>query len=163
MTIDATDRSILRLLQENGRMSNAEIGRRIGMVASAVLQRVRRLEERGVVVRYDCVLNARELGFGLIVFITVQVNEVHGEHDTGRLLAALPNVLEVHRVIGEPCFIVKARVRDTDALAVLLEDGIGGIPSIGSTRTTIVMTTVKETTRLPMVDGDGRRGGHAAH
>lgn len=136
-------------------MSNAEIGRRIGMVASAVFQRIRRLEDRGLVLRYDCVLNAKELGFGLIVFITVQASDGLGDPDTGESLAALPNVLEVHRILGEPGFIVKARVRDTDALAVLLEEGIGGIPNVGVTRTSLVLTTLKETTWLPVALGDG--------
>jgi Lrp/AsnC family transcriptional regulator, leucine-responsive regulatory protein len=159
MGLDETDRSILHLLQENARISNAEIGRRIGIVSSAVYQRLRRLEEERVVLHYDCVLNARELDLGLVVFIKVQASEAFAEHDTGAQLAALPHVLEVHRLVGEPCFILKARVRDTDALAALLEDEIGGIPSIGSTRTSIVMRTLKETTQLPLRMGDGDEHG----
>lgn len=149
MDIDATDLLILGLLQENSRISSAEIGRRVGLVASTVFQRVRRLEERGIVERYGCVLNARALDVGLIAFVMIRTSDASAERGAGALLAAMPNVLEVHRVVGDACFIIKARVRDTEALDALLQT-IGRIPSIVSTRTTIVVRTMKETQRLPL-------------
>jgi Lrp/AsnC family transcriptional regulator, leucine-responsive regulatory protein len=148
--LDATDREILRLLQENARLSNAEIARRVGMAPSAVFQRLRKLEERGVLRGYAGVLNARALGFGLVAFIMVQTRANAASHDTGGLLAALPQVQEVHRVVGEDCFVVKVRVRDTDELSDLLEHHIQLIPSIASTRTTIVVKTLKETSALTL-------------
>jgi Lrp/AsnC family leucine-responsive transcriptional regulator len=150
MNIDPTDREILRLLQQNARMSNAEIARQIGMAPSAIFQRVRKLEERGVIIGYRSALNTRALGFGLVAFIMVQTGDSARSHDTAGLLAALPEVQEVHRVVGEDCFIVKVRVRDTDALAHLLENDIQSIPSIASTRTTIVVKTIKETADIPL-------------
>jgi Lrp/AsnC family leucine-responsive transcriptional regulator len=150
MNIDPTDREILRLLQQNARMSNAEIARQIGMAPSAIFQRVRKLEERGVIIGYRSALNTRALGFGLVAFIMVQTGDSARSHDTAGLLVALPEVQEVHRVVGEDCFIVKVRVRDTDALAHLLENDIQSIPSIASTRTTIVVKTIKETADIPL-------------
>jgi Lrp/AsnC family leucine-responsive transcriptional regulator len=150
MNIDPTDREILRLLQQNARMSNAEIARQIGMAPSAIFQRVRKLEERGVIIGYRSALNTRALGFGLVAFVMVQTGDSARSHDTAGLLAALPEVQEVHRVVGEDCFIVKVRVRDTDALAHLLENDIQSIPSIASTRTTIVVKTIKETADIPL-------------
>lgn len=152
VALDDTDRAILRLLQENARISNAEIARRVGMAASAVFQRVRKLEERGVVRGYAPRLNSKALGYGLVAFIMVQTRENAAEYDTGSLLAALPAVQEVHRVVGEDCFIVKVRVRDTDDLADLLERRLQVIPSIASTRTTIVVKTLKETADLPFIE-----------
>jgi Lrp/AsnC family transcriptional regulator, leucine-responsive regulatory protein len=143
--IDDTDREILRILQENGRISNAEIARQIGMAPSAIFQRIRRLEERGVIAGYGVRLNARALGCGLVAFIMVQTGENARDYNTAALLAGLPEVQEVHRVVGEDCFIVKVRVQDTDALASLLEHRIQAIASITSTRTTIVVKTIKET------------------
>jgi Lrp/AsnC family transcriptional regulator, leucine-responsive regulatory protein len=148
--LDDTDREILRLLQENARISNAEIARQVGMAASAVFQRVRKLEERGVVTGYGSRLNARALGYGLVAFIMVQTRSNAAEHDTGQLLADLAGVQEVHRVVGEDCFVVKVRVRDTDELAELLEHRLQRIPSIASTRTTIVVKTLKESADLPL-------------
>jgi Lrp/AsnC family leucine-responsive transcriptional regulator len=148
--IDDTDCDILRILQENGRISNAEIARQVGMAPSAIFQRIRRLEERGIIAGYGVRLNARALGHGLVAFIMVQTGENPRDHNTAALLAALPEVQEVHRVVGEDCFIVKARVRDTDALAALLEHRVQAIPSITSTRTTIVVKTIKESSRVPL-------------
>lgn len=154
IALDPTDREILRLLQENARLSNAEIARRVGMAASAVHQRVRKLEERGVVRGYGSRLNARALGYGLVAFVMVQTGNNSSEYDTGALIAALPEVQEVHRVVGEDCFIVKVRVRDTDELAELLEHRLQRIPSIVSTRTTIVVKTIKESAELPLSEPD---------
>ena len=152
MTIDHTDREILRMLQDNARTPNAEMARRLGMAASAVHQRLRRLEERGVVKGYGGRLNARALGYGLVAFVMVQTRDNASEYDTGSLIAALPEVQEVHRVVGEDCFIVKVRVRDTEDLAELLEHRLQQIPSIASTRTTIVVKTLKETADLPLAE-----------
>lgn len=150
INLDSTDREILSLLQSNARMSNAEIARRVGMAASAVHQRVRKLEERGVVRGYGSRLNARALGYGLVAFVMVQTRANAAEHDTGALIAEMPEVQEVHRVVGEDCFIVKVRVRDTDELAELLEHRLQRIPSIATTRTTIVVKTLKESAELPL-------------
>lgn len=148
--LDDIDRDILRLLQQNGRISSAEIARQIGMAASAVFQRVRKLEERGIIKGYSVELNSRAVGYGLVAYVMVQTGENARDHDTGRLLAAMPEVQEVHRVVGQDCFIVKVRVHDTDALAYLLEHRIQAIPSISSTRTTIVVKTLKETGDIPL-------------
>lgn len=156
MDIDDTDRRILQLLQEDSRISNAEIGRRVGLVPSTVFQRVRRLEDRGIVERYGCVLNAHALDVGLIAFVMIRSSD--GSAERGALLAAMPHVLEVHRVVGDACFIVKVRVRDTEALDTMLET-IARIPSIVSTRTTIVVRTMKETLELPLQAPPAQDGG----
>ena len=157
--IDSTDRAILMLLQQNARISNAEIARQVGLAPSAIFQRIRKLEEQGVIMEYTVRLNAREVGFGLVAYVMIQTGEQAKYTDTAGILKAIPEVQEVHRVVGEDCFFVKVRVRDTDDLGRLLEDEIQPIPSIASTRTTIVLRSVKETTQLPLeLDaGDERR------
>jgi Lrp/AsnC family leucine-responsive transcriptional regulator len=142
--IDDVDRTILAALQQNARTSNAEMARTIGMAPSAIFQRVRKLEETGLIQGYTTRLNAKALGFGLVAFIMVQTRENVDSIDTAAILADFPEVLEVHRVVGEDCFIVKVRVRDTDHLAELLEHRIQPVRSIASTRTTIVVKTVKD-------------------
>ena len=148
--LDDVDRAILAALQNNARTSNAEMARRIGMAPSAILQRVRKLEENGFIQGYTARLNAKALGFGLVAFIMVQTRDNASSVDTAGFLSDLDEVLEVHRVVGEDCFIVKVRVRDTDHLAELLEHRIQPIPSIASTRTTIVVKTVKDRDDLPI-------------
>lgn len=141
---DDTDLEILRLLQENARIPNAEIARRIGLAPSAVFQRVRKLEEQGVIAGYHARLSPEALGQGLLAFITIQTAEGARARETAAMLAAIPEVLEVHRVVGDDCFFLKVRVRDTDALGVLLDEKIQPLPAVASTRTTIVLSTTKD-------------------
>ena len=148
--IDDTDRAILLLLQGDARISNAEIARRVGMAPSAVLERVRKLEARGPVRGYEARLDGAVLGFGLLAFMFVQSDERVGSGETGARLAAIPEVLEVHHIAGEDCYLVKLRVADTHRLGRLLRDEIGVIPAVRATRTTIVLSTVKETAALPL-------------
>lgn len=154
--IDATDRAILALLQENARMSNAEIGRRIDLATSAVHQRIRKLEEQGVILDYSCRVDPRAVGYGLAAFVMIQTGEGARSSSITESLAAIPEVLEVHRVVGEDCFFVKVRVEGADELAELLDDTLQRIPGVAGTRTTIVLQTTKESSALPLEAGDGK-------
>lgn len=148
--IDSTDRAILALLQANARMSNAEIGRRIDLATSAVHQRIRKLEERRIVLGYQCRVDPRAAGFGLAAFVRIQTGEDARSEAITEQLGAIPQVLEVHRVVGEDCFFAKVRVGDPDELAALLDDSIQRIPGVAGTRTTIVLQTTKESSALPL-------------
>lgn len=148
--MDAIDYKLLALLQANARVTNTEMSRQVGMVPSGVLERVRKLEEQGVVEEYTARLQPQALGLRLTAFIFVRTSERPGDQATSEVLAALPEILEVHHIAGEDCYLVKARVPDTGALAVLLREKIAGIPAVTSTRSTIVLETIKETTHLPL-------------
>lgn len=150
VTLDEIDRQILDLLQNDARISNAEVARRIGMAASAALDRVRKLEERGVIQGYETRLDAKALGLGLTAFVFVRASERPGEKHTGERLAAIPAVQEIHHVAGEDCYLVKVRTADTESLGELLRERIGAIPTVHATRTTIVLGTLKETSRIPV-------------
>ncbi|HET9984132.1 MAG TPA: Lrp/AsnC family transcriptional regulator [Longimicrobiales bacterium] len=148
--MDAIDRRILELLQENARLANAEIARRVGMAPSAVLERVRKLEERGVIEGYEARLGARTLGLGLVAFIFVRTEDTPGQPSTGEWLKRIPEVQEIHHVAGEDCLLLKVRTADTEALGRLLRDRIGAVSTVRSTRTTIVLGTLKDTSRVPL-------------
>lgn len=154
--LDDIDLAILRTLSENARTPNAEIARQVGLAPSAIFQRVRKLEEAGVIHGYHAALDPGILGFGLMAFVMIQTNENARDVDTAELLARIPEVREVHRVVGEDCFFVKVRVPNTDALARLLDDQIRQIPSVSSTRTTIVLTTSKEQSGPPIPEPAAR-------
>ena len=149
--IDEIDRQILELLQETGRISNAEIARQVGMAPSAVLERIRKLEERRIIRGYQALLNPKPIARSLLAYILVRTKESGWDDETGRALAGIPDIQEVHHIAGNDCFLVKVRTCDTDSLGQLLRDRIGVIPSVGSTRTTIVLQTVKESLRFPVV------------
>src|SRR5581483_1107727 len=147
--LDDVDRKILRALQQNARTSNSEIARQLGMVPSAILERIRKLEERGYIEGYEARLNPKLLGRGLVAFIFVKLEE-RGHEDAAGLLARVPEILEVHCVAGEDCYLLKVRVADVDALRRLLVEKINTIPNVVGTRTTVVLGTEKETWRLPL-------------
>lgn len=150
--IDETDREILRIVQENARISNAEIARRVGMAPSAVFERLRKLEDRGILMDFPARLDARKLGLGVVAFVFVTTDVRILGMETGHRLAEIPEVQEVHHTAGEDCYLLKVRTRDTAALGRLLHEKVGVIPSVRSTRTTIVLETVKESIRLPLGD-----------
>lgn len=148
---DPTDVRILTLLQTNGRISQVDIAKAVGLAPSAVLERLRRLEARGVIRGYTALVDPRSAGCPLLAFVSVRTTEVGGEEDqVGDALAGVPGVLEVHHVAGEDCFLVKIRARDTEHLGELLKAGVGRIKGVRSTRTTIVLGTHKETTHLSL-------------
>ena len=149
-SLDPVDLKILALLQEDARMPNAEIGRRVGLVASAIFQRLRKMEKLGVIVSHEARIDPRAVGLGLAAFIFVKADDRVGSHQTARRLAKLPEVQELHHVAGEDCYLVKVRVPDAEGLGRLLREKIGVIGSVRSTRTTIVLETIKETGRLPL-------------
>ena len=160
--IDSTDREILSIVRENARISNVEIARKVGMAPSAILERLRKLEARGVIAGYEARLSPKALGLGLLAFVFVKADDRPGSEGSGQALSAIPEVLEVHHVAGEDCFLVKVRTEDTESLGRLLRERFGAIPSIRSTRTTIVLNTVKETAQLPVELPEGERDHDAA-
>jgi Lrp/AsnC family leucine-responsive transcriptional regulator len=166
-TIDQTDGRIIEILQADARTANAEIARQVGMAPSATLERLRKLEERGVVRGYAAAVDPRAVGLGMLAFVFVRAQGTKEPEQTEAQLAAIPEVQEVHHVAGEDCFLLKVRAADAEALGRLLRQRISSIPTVVSTRTTIVLNTIKETTALPLpgsgpVDADengGRRDG----
>jgi Lrp/AsnC family leucine-responsive transcriptional regulator len=148
--INDLDAQILTILQRNARVSNAEIARQVGLAPSAVFERIRKLEERGVIRGYSAQIDPRAVGLGLVAYTFVRSNDRPGGIQTAARLAEIPEVLEVHHVAGEDCFLVKVRAADTEALGRLLRERLGKISTISSTRTTIVLESVKETIELPI-------------
>jgi Lrp/AsnC family leucine-responsive transcriptional regulator len=150
--IDKTDRKILDLLQAQARITNVEIARRIRMAPSAVLGRIRRLERRGIIRGYETRLDPHALGLGLVAFVFVRTSESVRSQNAERQISKIPEVQEVHHIAGEDCFLVKVRVANTEALSHLLREKIGKIHSVVATRTTIVLSTQKESSLLPLPD-----------
>ena|SRR5258708_2315299 len=148
--INGIDTEILQILQENARTTNADIARRVGLVPSAIADRIRKLEERGIIQGYRARLDSRALGLGLLAFVFVRTDDLCGESKAASEIAAVPEVLEIHHVAGEDCFLVKVRAADTEELGRLLRERIGNIASVRSTRTTIVLHTSKETDAIPL-------------
>jgi Lrp/AsnC family transcriptional regulator, leucine-responsive regulatory protein len=148
--IDELDASILDLLQDNARISQADVARAVGLAPSAVLERIRKLETRGVIRGYTALVDPRALDQSMLAFVAVKSEETPGDDSVARALAQCPEVLELHHVAGNDCYLLKVRARDAEHIGHLLRHRFGRIPGVRSTRTTIVLETVKETPRLAM-------------
>ena len=147
--MDAIDAQILHILQNNARETQADIARAVGLAPSAVLERIRKLETRGLIAGYAALLDPRALGLGMLAFVAVRTDENGSENEIARALSKFPEVLEVHHVAGEDCYMLKVRARDAEHLGQLLRTRFCRVPGVRSTRTTIVLETIKETPRLP--------------
>jgi Lrp/AsnC family leucine-responsive transcriptional regulator len=156
--IDDIDATILNKLQTNGRMSNVEIAREVGLAPSAVLERIRKLEQSGAIRGYAALVDPRALGHGMLAFVAVRSADQPGEDRIARTLARMPEVLEVHHVAGDDCFLVKLRARDAEHVGEILKKKIGAISGVYSTRTTIVLGTEKETPVLAVSPARGPAG-----
>ena len=121
-------------------------------------QRIRKLEENGYIRGYTARLDPKRLGYGLTAFVRIQTGTGARAPEVTRELAAIPEVTEIHRVVGEDCFFLKVRVADPEALEDLLDHRIQPLDSVASTRTTIVLSTGKETLALPLPSPDTTDG-----
>jgi len=149
--IDETSLKILKILQDKARIPNIEVSRLIGMAPSAVLERIRKLENLGYIAGYEVRLNPERFGHGQVAFIRVQAREaLEKDASVGDKLAEIPEVQEVHFVAGEDCYLVKMRVSDTVELGRILREKISTLTGVLSTRTMPVLRTFKETSRIPI-------------
>jgi len=119
--LDHIDLEIIRRLQDNSRVQLKQIGEAVHMTGAAVTNRIRRLEDRGVIERYTVKVNERLLGNGLCVFVIVMMKDyAHTKFQT--FIQEREEIKEAHRVSGEPCFILKVEVPNHDTLSRLLDD-----------------------------------------
>jgi Lrp/AsnC family leucine-responsive transcriptional regulator len=138
VAFDALDRQILELLQTDGRIKLSELGRRVRLSPAAVTERVRRLEAAGAITGYGAHVAPARLGYGIQAFIRV---DPHGgytlKHPRTLELLDRPEVIEVHHVVGEDCWILKVVVEDTVHLEEVLEE----TSALGRTTTSIVLSS----------------------
>lgn len=152
MMPDSTDRMILSLLQENARTSNAEIARTIGIAPSGVLERIRKLEQRGIIQGYHAHINPESVGQGLTAFIRMRTGFDDEHSKAVEAIVALPEVLEVHETAGDDCLMLKIRVADMQAFSEFLNNRVRKIPQIRDTSTTVVIKTDKESPFVTIPD-----------
>lgn len=155
--IDDISLNILKILQEKARVPNTEVARQVGMAPSGVLERVRKLEKQGIIQGYEVRLNPERFGRSLVGFVFIGTAPGADEVALGRMLAAIPDIQEVHYVAGEDGFMVKLRAADTAELDRIRREKIAALPQVRSTRTLIALSTFKETARIPLDDGAVRK------
>ncbi len=147
---DEISLKILKILQEKARIPNVEVARQVDMAPSAVFERIRKLEKMGFIDGYEVRLNPEKFKRNLVAFITILISAGESVARTGKQLSGIPEVQEVHHITGEDGFLVKVRISDVAELGKLIQDKILKIAAVRTTHTTIVMSTFKETARIPI-------------
>jgi len=150
--MDRTDRRILNILQENGRITNSKLAADIGISPPAMLERVKRLEASGLIRQYAALVDREKAGFGLlaIIIISVSLNNITSLKEVKRQLMALEEMQECFQLTGDVDFLLKVAVRDMPSYTRFINDKLTAIPGIQNIRTSFVLETLKSTTVLPL-------------
>ncbi|MFC7706244.1 Lrp/AsnC family transcriptional regulator [Plastorhodobacter daqingensis] len=151
-TLDEIDLRILRVLQQDGRRTNAEIAEAVGLSPTPCLRRIRLLEEEGVIRRYVALLDAAQLGLGLSVFVRVWLKGQDADSVSSFIAAVrrTPEIVECHLMAGDCDYILRVVSRDMDDYRRFQMERLSGLPGILNFKTDIPMQLVKWSTELPI-------------
>lgn len=150
--LDRTDRRILAILQEQGRMPVADLAPKVALSAAPCLRRMRRLDEAGVIARYAAILDPRKLGLGLTAHLEVQLDK-QAEHARSTFRKAVqrwPEVLACFALSGQWDYSMKVVATDLDAYAKFLMEKVIALPVVVNVQSSFVLETVKDTSALPV-------------
>jgi DNA-binding Lrp family transcriptional regulator len=150
--LDKLDTEILEILQTEGRISNAELARRVNLSPPATLARIRRLEESGYIQRYVTLLDRQQVGYDLLCFVRVslQLHDVEQVMGFREAVQNLPEVLECHHVTGDYDYLLKVVAHNTRDLEDFLLNRLTPIPGVARIYTSLVLNEVKVTTVIPL-------------
>jgi Lrp/AsnC family leucine-responsive transcriptional regulator len=146
--LDAIDHVLVQRLQQDGRATQLELAQAVGLSQPAVAERIRKLERRGVILGYAALVDAALLGQDITAFVAVGIEHPRYFEGFSRRVMDLDDVLECHRVAGEESYLLKVRTKNTRTLDKLLVETLRTIPGVTGTRTTIVLASTKEITRV---------------
>jgi len=148
--LDTVDQRLLRLVQQDGRISNANLARSANLSAAACHERMKRLQRDGYIAKFVALLNPVLLNRALLIFIEIVLDRttagIFAEFSTA--VAARPEILECHMVAGGFDYLIKARVKDMDAYRVFLGETLMKLPGVRETHTYAVIEEVKNTVEI---------------
>lgn len=147
--LDATDMHILAILQENCKLPLAKVGEQVGLSAPAVIDRIKKLEDGGVIVDYRAILDARKVGKDVIAFIGVQISHPRTIDTFEGTIAQFDDVLECHHVTGQHTLLLKVKTKNTSTLEGLIQK-IRSIEGVIRTETMVVLSTHTERTQIKL-------------
>jgi len=150
--MDKTDLEILKILQKKARIPNVEVARTIGMAPSAILERIKKLEARGVIQGYEVRLNPEMFHCAMTAFIDIQVFSPALIQDTGKRLSAIEQIQEVHYLAGGDTLMAKVKTSGNKELESVIRERIAPIDAVKATRTSIALSTYKESAKIQLPD-----------
>jgi Lrp/AsnC family transcriptional regulator, leucine-responsive regulatory protein len=142
--MDSVDLKLLKLLQANGRATQLELSKEVGLSQPATAERIRKLEERGLILGYTALVDATALGLDVTAFVGVGIEHPKYFEGFTRKVLALPQILECHRVAGADSYLLKVKTSNTASLDKLLVETLRTIAGVTRTHTTIVLSSAKE-------------------
>lgn len=150
--LDRTDRRILSILQQDGRIAAVELAEKIGLSPTSTGERLRRLQKEGYVTGFAARIDPHKVGLGLLVFVEVSLDKTTPDifDKFAKAVRRAPEVLECHMVAGGFDYLVKTRVEDMAAYRHFLGEVLLGLPGVTETRTYAVMEEVKTDGALPL-------------
>ena len=150
--LDRIDKKILVELQKNGRISNIDLSKKIGLSPTPCLERVRRLEKKGVIEGYQAVVNAEAVGANMLVFVEITLEKTAQDvfSDFSKAVETYDEILECHLVSGSFDYLLKTRVKNMSSYRKLLGDTLLKLPSVSASRTYVVMEEVKANKPMPI-------------
>ncbi len=148
--LDTNDYKIIAKLMANARVTWAELGAVLGLSAPAAAERVRKLEERGVIRGYAALVDPDAVGCGLAALVAVTLERPEHRAPFLAKVAAMPEILECHHTAGDDDYILKIRCAGPRHLERLISDDLKVLPGLLRTRTTVILSTVKESPFLPL-------------
>jgi len=149
LSLDSIDLQILKILQQDCKISLARIGQSVGLSAPAVIERIKKLEQGRVITGYHAILDSRQVGLDVTAFIGVVIDQPMLISDFENAVAALEGVLECHHVTGQHTLLLKAKTESTSSLEKLISQ-IRCIPGVARTETMVVLSTHTERCQVPL-------------
>ena len=158
--LDDIDRQLLAHLQENARLSNAELARRLELSPPGLQKRLRKLEKRGVIERYTALVDREALGYDMLCLIqvTLQRHQPEAIERFRALVRLMPEVLACYHITGEYDYLLKVMVRNRKHLESFLVEQLTPIPGMDKIRTSLVLSAIKDTTTLPVQPAGDAQG-----
>lgn len=153
--MDEIDQKILKILQKKARIPNVDVARKIEMAPSAVLGRIKKLEDRGIIDGYEVRLNPDHFNQSLVAFIQIKLRDVTIIQDTCKIISNIKQVQEVHHLAGEDCIMVKLRTAGSKMLEKILREEFNIIDNILNIKTLIALATYKESAQIVIPEQTG--------
>ncbi len=150
--LDVTDRKILELLQANSNITNAQLAQEIGLSPAPTLERVKKLENQGVIKSYHALVDMDSVGLGVSTFVTVSLKG-HNKENINKFIKEIkdiPEVIECHHVTGQSDFILKMVATDIPNYQNIMLEKLSNIEVVDNMQTTIILSTFKNSKSVPL-------------
>ena len=143
--MDSIDQSILNLLSENARTSASEISRRVNLSIPAVSERIKKMEESGLIEQYTVKVNRKQMGYDMLVMIFVSLEHSQYISDFRSTIISYPEVIECHHILGEYDYLLKVLLKDSEELETFLSEKLKSIRGVKHSNTLLLLSALKET------------------